>query len=82
MGNYPLRLPDHVMAEARHLAEANGTSLNQFLASLIAERIGELKAVAEFRARAERSDPKSALAILARAPDRPPLAGDEFPGMR
>ena len=40
MSNYPLRLPDHVMAEAKHLAELNGTSLNQFLSSLIAERVG------------------------------------------
>lgn len=39
MRNYPLRLPDHLMAEAKQLAERDGTSLNQFLASLIAERV-------------------------------------------
>ncbi|MDR2216607.1 MAG: hypothetical protein LBE59_12320 [Nevskiaceae bacterium] len=79
MSNYPLRLPDHVMAEVRLLAERNGTSLNQFLSSLIAERVGELRAMAEIHARAERADPAAALAILRRAPDRPPLAGDELP---
>jgi hypothetical protein len=80
MSNYPLRLPDHVMAEAKNLAELNGTSLNQFLSSLIAERVGELRATADIQLRAERANPKAALAILARAPDRPPLGGDELPG--
>jgi len=80
MSNYPLRLPDHVMAEAKNLAELNGTSLSQFLSSLVAERVGELRAIADIRLRAERANPTVALAILARVPDRPPLAGDESPG--
>ncbi|MDR2214015.1 MAG: hypothetical protein LBE21_10385 [Pseudomonadales bacterium] len=79
MSNYPLRLPDHVMAEAKELAERNGASLNQFLTSLIAERIGELRATAQIQARVERANPALALAILRRAPDRVPLAGDELP---
>ncbi len=70
MSNYPLRLPDHVMAEAKHQAALSGTSLNQFLSSLIAERVGELRAAADIRARAERANPAAALAILARAPER------------
>lgn len=41
---YPLHLPDHVMNEAKRLAAANGATLDQFLATLIAERIGEMKA--------------------------------------
>jgi hypothetical protein len=60
------------------LAEANGTSLNQFLSALIAERIGELKALTEIRARAARANPEAAQAILRRSPDRPPLLGDEI----
>jgi hypothetical protein len=80
MSYYPLHLPDHVLAEAKHLAELNGTSLNQFLSSLIAERVGELRAITDIRVRAERASPAAALAILTRAPDRPPLAGDELPG--
>ena len=77
MGNYPLRLPDHIMAEARALAARSGTSLNQFLSSLIAERVGEMKAVAALEARVVRADPAAALEVLARAPDRQPMAGDE-----
>uniref|UniRef100_UPI0035CBAEFF pilus assembly protein HicB n=1 Tax=uncultured Sphingomonas sp. TaxID=158754 RepID=UPI0035CBAEFF len=79
MTNYPLRLPDHIMAEAKHLAEANGTSLNQFLSTLIAERVGELKAMTTVRARVARADPAAAMAILSQVPDRIPLPGDELP---
>jgi chorismate mutase len=78
MGNYPLRLPDHIMAEARALAASSGTSLNQFLLSLISERIGEMKAVAAFEARVARADRHAALALLDRVPERVPLPGDEI----
>jgi hypothetical protein len=77
MTNYPLRLPDHVMAEARALAARSGTSLNQFLSALIAERVGEMKALAHIEARAARADVGLALGILGQVPDRAPLAGDE-----
>ncbi len=64
------------LAEAKRLAAANGASLNQFLSSLIAERLGEMKAIAEIEARVARANPEVALEILRRAPDRPPLPGD------
>ncbi len=79
MSNYPLRLPDHVLAAAKALAVKNGTSLNQFLSSLISERVGEMRALEHIEIRARLADPDAALAILARAPDRDPLPGDELP---
>ena len=79
MTNYPLRLPEHVMSEAKALAATSGTSLNQFLASLIAERVGEMKALSAIEARAARGNVEAALAVLGRVPDRKPLAGDEMP---
>lgn len=78
MTNYPLRLPDSIMAEVRALAARSGTSLNQFLSTLIAERVGEMKALAHIEARAARADFGKALEILERVPDRKPLAGDEL----
>lgn len=77
MSNYPLRLPDHVLSDAKAIAARGGVSLNQFLSSLVAERIGEMKALAHFQARIDRSDPAAALAMLAKVPERPPLPGDE-----
>lgn len=41
---YPLPLPDHVMADAARLADQNGATLDQFLVTVIAERVGQLKA--------------------------------------
>jgi hypothetical protein len=79
MSNYPLRLPEGLMDQARDLAQADGVSINQFLSTLIAERIGELKALQHVRARIARADRAKATAVLARVPDRPPLDGDEMP---
>jgi predicted HicB family RNase H-like nuclease len=45
MSNYPLRLPETLMDDAREMAKAQGVSVNQFLATVIAERVGELKAL-------------------------------------
>jgi hypothetical protein len=78
MSNYPLRLPDHILTEAKAFAARNGTSLNQFLSSLVAERIGEMKALAHIEARIARADTAAALAVLAKVPDRAPMAGDEI----
>lgn len=79
MSNYPLRLPEGLMDEARRMAEKQGVSINQFLATLIAERIGELKAFEQVKARIERGSRKKARAVLARVPARAPLPGDEMP---
>lgn len=77
MSNYPLRLPEHILSDAKAFAVRNGTSLNQFLSSLVAERIGEMKALAHIEARIARADTATALAVLAKVPDRAPLEGDE-----
>lgn len=79
MSNYPLRLPETLMEDARGIAKAQGVSINQFLATTIAERVGELKALNRFRARIERADTVKANAVLALVPDRAPMEGDELP---
>lgn len=80
MSNYPLRLPETLMEDARGMARAQGVSVNQFLATVIAERVGELKALNHVRSRIARADPSKARAVLALVPDRTPMEGDEFPG--
>ena len=79
MSNYPLRLPETLMEDVREMADAQCVSINQFLATLIAERIGELKALRHVRQRIGRANPASAAAVLALVPDRAPLEGDELP---
>ena len=79
MSNYPLRLPEALMDDARGMAKAQGVSINQFLATVIAERVGELKALSHIRSRISRVDLAKAQAVLALVPDRPPTEGDELP---
>jgi hypothetical protein len=67
------------MDDAREMADAQGVSINQFLSTLIAERIGELKALRHVRQRISRANPHAAAAVLALVPDRAPLEGDEMP---
>ena len=79
MSNYPLRLPESLMDDARGMAKAQGVSINQFLATVIAERVGELKALSHIRSRIARADLNQARAVLALVPDRAPTEGDELP---
>lgn len=79
MSNYPLRLPKALMEDARAMADAQGVSINHFLSTLIAERIGELKGLGQVRQRIGRANRAAAAAVLIRVPDRTPLEGDEFP---
>jgi hypothetical protein len=79
MSNYPLRLPETLMEDAREMADAQGVSINQFLSTLIAERVGELKALRHVRQRIGRANAATAAAALALVPDRAPLEGDELP---
>jgi hypothetical protein len=79
MSNYPLRLPEALMDDARVMAKIQGVSINQFLATVIAERVGELKALNHIRSRIARADPIHARAVLALVPDRGPMEGDELP---
>ncbi len=80
MSNYPLRLPETLMEDARGIAKAQGVSVNQFLATVIAERVGEMKALTHVRARIARADVAKARSVLALVPDRPPMEGDELTG--
>jgi len=79
MSNYPLRLPEALMDDARFMAKAQGVSINQFLATMIAERIGELNALNHVRSQIARANSEQARALLALVPDRLPLEGDELP---
>lgn len=78
MSNFPLRLPKDLMEDAKAIAKQQGVSINQFMATVLAERVGEVKAMTRLRNRASQGDAKAALAILARTPDIPPMLGDEI----
>lgn len=83
---YPLRLPKSVKEAAERLSKADGTSLNQFVATAVAEKVAVLEAAAFFEVRAARAReraaggaPSALLAILSRSGGEPPQPGDELP---
>ena len=77
---YPLKLPASIKAAAARLAKEDGVSLNQWIASAVAQKVGAVEtAAAFFQKRAGDASPGDLRALLALAPDRAPDPGDEAP---
>ena len=53
---YPLRLPRSVKAEVERRAKADGISVNQFVATAVAEKLAAMNTAAFFAERRERAD--------------------------
>ncbi len=79
MSSFALRMPDHLMEQAREASEMEKISINQLLVSLVAEGLGHRRALLEMRSRAARGNPAAALHILNNVvPDVAPDNGDEL----
>lgn len=80
MSSFPLRLPHDLKEAAAAQAEAAGVSLNQYIATALAARVGaQAETERYFAARAARATPGWAREILARAGrGNPPMPGDEL----
>ncbi len=74
-GTYPLKLPASIKAAATRLAKEGGVSLNQWIATAVAQKIGVVETAAEFFRRragvATRDDLKRALDKVPDAPSDP-----------
>ena len=79
MSNLSLRLPDSLHRKIRQLAEQDDISINQFIATAVAEKTAALLTVDYLEERARRADPKLVDRLLSRVPDGPPEPGDELP---
>jgi uncharacterized protein (DUF1778 family) len=79
MSTLSLRLPDSLHDKIRELAEQDDVSINQFIATAVAEKAAALLTVKYLENRARQADPHLLDRILARVPDVEPLAGDELP---
>ncbi len=53
---YPLRLPRSVKAEVERRAKADGISVNQFVATAVAEKLAVMNSAVFFAERRERAD--------------------------
>lgn len=78
MSGFALRVPDHILAQAKAAAVEEHVSVNQLLVALIAEGLGHRRGLRDLQKRAARADVAAALHILDEAPDVPPDAGDEM----
>lgn len=56
MSALSLRLPDSVHRHIKELANKEGVSINQFIASAVAEKVSAIAAEEYLQARAERAD--------------------------
>ena len=53
---YPLRLPHSLKAEVERLAKQDGISINQFIATAVAEKLSALRTAEFFAERRARAD--------------------------
>ena len=75
---YPLRLPLSVKAEVERRAKADGISVNQFVATAVAEKLAVMNTVAFFAERREKADFAAFDRIMRRTDGEPPTQDDRL----
>lgn len=79
MSTLSLRLPDSLHRKVKELAEQDDISINQFIATAVAEKMAALLTLDYLAERAQRGSRAAFDRVLAKIPVRPPLPGDELP---
>jgi hypothetical protein len=77
VSTYPLRLPVSIKAEAERLAAEDGSSLNQFVATAVAEKIAALRTADFFSDRKGKGDRDAFRRLMTRDGGESPQRGDE-----
>lgn len=73
-----LRLPLSIKAEAEKLAAVDGTNLNQFVATAVAEKVAALRTANYFAERRARVDWEAFDRLMGRQGGERPRQGDEI----
>jgi hypothetical protein len=76
---YPLRLPRSLKKAVERLSKEDGTSINQFVATAVAEKISALQTARFFQDRKVRADFEAFDKIMNRQGGKPPGKDDEMP---
>ncbi len=76
MSTISLRLPDSLHRAVRELAERDGISINQFIATSLAEKTAALMTEDYLRERAARGDRAKFERVLRKVAETPPVPGD------
>lgn len=80
MSTMSLRLPESLHRRLRDVAEREGISMNQFVATAVAEKMSALLTEDYLEQRARRGSRERYEAALAEVPDVEPEARDRLPG--
>jgi hypothetical protein len=72
-----LRLPDYLHKSAKQLAKSEHISVNQLVATALAEKISALATEEYLDALAAQGSRETFDQIMSKVKDRPPLPGDE-----
>ena len=78
MSTISIRLPDSLHSMAKAMANQDHMSMNQFIASAVAEKVSALATETYLKDRAERGNEVKFMAALAAVPAQPPAAQDVF----
>lgn len=76
---YPLRLPRSLREAVERLSREDRTSINQFVATAVAEKVSALQTARFFADRKKLADFKAFDKIMKRRSGQPPRDGDEAP---
>lgn len=76
---YPLRLPLSLKKAVELQCEEDGTSINQFVATAVAEKLSALQTAEFFATRKARADFKAFDKLMKRRRVEAPREGDEMP---
>lgn len=75
---YPLRLPSSLKMAVREISREDGTSINQFVATAVAEKITAMRTAEFFAERSDEADIQAARRLLKRSGGEPPEPSDRL----
>lgn len=73
---YPLRLPTSLKAAVREVSRRDGTSINQFVTTAVAEKLSAMRTADFFAERGAEADIEAARRILRREGGEEPVLED------
>ena len=76
---YPLRLPTSLKAAVAEISKEDGTSINQFVTTAVAEKVSAMKTAEFFATRGAEADLEAARLLLRRGGGQPPVPDDQLP---
>lgn len=77
MSTVTIQMPDGLASQLREAASKSGMTLDQFLNSAAAEKLGAWQTLDHLRQRAAKAKREDFIAFLDQSPSVDPLSGDE-----